>query len=186
MVPMILSHNNTLPLTSPNGTIILIQSADNPWAMDLNTMITIVFGVIGIAFQAGHVYHRRARRLRVVKAPEEDVEDGRKEHSSYRQGTNSGPWHPSYPWHEHQEFESARPGLGLPASATPLRGVALGKAGYPDHDVQLGTRSPPEGHAYRRNPWRSNEWATGTNPWPGPTGSALQRPYNQRLQPEFA
>lgn len=62
MVPMILSRNDTLPLTTSNGTIILVQGADNPWNLDLNTLITIVFGFVGIAFQAGHVYHRRTQR----------------------------------------------------------------------------------------------------------------------------
>lgn len=62
MAPMTLSHNATLSLAASNGTIILVQGSDSPWAMDLNTLVTIVFGVISIAFQAGHAYRRRTTR----------------------------------------------------------------------------------------------------------------------------
>lgn len=57
MAPVTLSHNNTISLATSNGTIILVQGPDSPWRLDLNTLVTIVFGVIGIAFQAGHVYY---------------------------------------------------------------------------------------------------------------------------------
>lgn len=62
MAPMAALHNNTLPLAASDGTIILVQGVDSSWTLDLNTLVTIVFGVIGIAFQAGHVYTRRTQR----------------------------------------------------------------------------------------------------------------------------
>lgn len=58
MAPITLFHNDT---AFPNSTVILVQGSDRPWAMDLNTLVTIVFGVIGIAFQAGHVFRGRTR-----------------------------------------------------------------------------------------------------------------------------
>ncbi|KAK2602809.1 hypothetical protein N8I77_009314 [Diaporthe amygdali] len=179
MAPMTVSHNNTLPLAASNGTIILIHGVDSPWDMDLNTLITIVFGVIGIAFQAGHVYYRRTRRTGTIKVPYEHVENSG-EHLAHRQGSLSGPWLPSCYWDEHQDYESAKTGLGRPASATPIRGVALRQAAHNDNGMQLGTRHLPEGHVYRRNPWRSNEWPNGTNPWPAPTGPVLQQQGTQR------
>lgn len=61
MAPLTLSHNNTLTLATPNGTVILVQGADNPWTLDLNTLVTIVFGVVSIAFQVSHVYRGRIK-----------------------------------------------------------------------------------------------------------------------------
>lgn len=61
MAPMTLFHNDTSSLAFSNDTFILVQRSDSPWAMDLNTLVTIVFGVIGIAFQAGHVFRGRTR-----------------------------------------------------------------------------------------------------------------------------
>lgn len=61
MAPMTLPHNNTHSLAFSDGTLIVVQGSESPWAMDLNTLVTIVFGVIGIAFQAGHVLRGRTR-----------------------------------------------------------------------------------------------------------------------------
>ena len=62
MAPTTLSYNKTMSLATPNGTIILVQGSDNPWTLDLNTLVTIVFGIITIAFQASNMYYKRARQ----------------------------------------------------------------------------------------------------------------------------
>ena len=62
MASTTLSHNKTTSFTTSNGTIIFLQEPDSPWALDLNTLVTIVFGIITIAFQAGHIYYERARQ----------------------------------------------------------------------------------------------------------------------------
>lgn len=62
MAPTTLSHNKTMSFAASNGTIILVQSPDNPWNLDLNTLVTIVFGIITIAFQAGQMYYERSRQ----------------------------------------------------------------------------------------------------------------------------
>lgn len=62
MAPTILSYNKTMSFATSNGTIILVQGPGNPWNLDLNTLVTIVFGIITVAFQAGHMYYERARR----------------------------------------------------------------------------------------------------------------------------
>lgn len=62
MAPITLSHNNTLSFATSNGTIILVQGSDSSWDLDLNTLVTIVFGVISIAFQIGHLYYGRTRK----------------------------------------------------------------------------------------------------------------------------
>lgn len=60
---MAILHRDSLPLAAPDGTVILMKGADSPWALDLNTLVTVVFGVIGIAFQAWQVYLGRRHRL---------------------------------------------------------------------------------------------------------------------------
>ena len=62
MAPTTLLQKNTLPLATSNSTIIIVQDVGGPWALDLNTLVTIVFGVIGIALQAGQLYRGRVQR----------------------------------------------------------------------------------------------------------------------------
>lgn len=62
MAPITLSHNNTISIATSNGTIILVQGPDNPWDLDLNTLVTIIFGIITITIQAAQVYHRQGRK----------------------------------------------------------------------------------------------------------------------------
>jgi hypothetical protein len=62
MAPPTASPNNTIFLDTSNGQIILVQGPDNSWTLDLNTLVAIIFGIITIAFQAGHMYYTRARQ----------------------------------------------------------------------------------------------------------------------------
>lgn len=62
MAPATASHNKTISLDASHGPIILVQGSDNPWALDLNTLVTIVLGVICIALQASQIYFERARK----------------------------------------------------------------------------------------------------------------------------
>lgn len=61
MAPVTLSNNNTISLATPNGTIILVQGPDTSWSLDLNTLVTIIFGIITITFQVAQVYHRQGQ-----------------------------------------------------------------------------------------------------------------------------
>lgn len=183
MAPITLSHNNTLSFATSNGTIILVQGSDSSWDLDLNTLVTIVFGVISIAFQIGHLYYGRTRKCGTIGTSHEDVEKMGGKHPNDGQGTAFGPYHPPYYWDEPQDYETGRPFMVQPSSAAPIRGVALQKPSYHDISTQLGTRTVPEGHVYRRHPWRNNEWTSETSPWPVPTGPILQRQHSQRRQP---
>lgn len=62
MAPATASHNKTISLDASHGPIILVQGSDSPWALDLNTLVTIVLGVICIALQASQIYLERARK----------------------------------------------------------------------------------------------------------------------------
>ncbi|KAG6356857.1 hypothetical protein INS49_014731 [Diaporthe citri] len=185
MAPITLPHNNTIPFATSNGTIILVQGSDSPWDLDLNTLVTIVFGVISIAFQIGHMYHGTTRKSRTTGTAHEDVEKNGPRHPRDGQGTFFGPRHPPHYWDESQDYKTGRPLMSQPSSAAHIRGVALRKPSYHDNSTQLGTRSVPEGHVYRRHPWQNNEWTSGTSPWPIPTEPALQRQHAQRRQPGF-
>lgn len=62
MALITLPHNKTISMDTSNGQIILVQGSDSPWALDLNTLVTIVLGVICITLQASQIYYERARR----------------------------------------------------------------------------------------------------------------------------
>lgn len=56
------ASDKVISLDTSDGQINLVQGSDSPWVLDLNTLVTIVFGVISLAFQAGHMYYARARQ----------------------------------------------------------------------------------------------------------------------------
>lgn len=53
------SGNSPFPLPAPNGTILMMQDRNSPWEMDLNTSVTIIFGILGLIFQAGQICYGR-------------------------------------------------------------------------------------------------------------------------------
>ena len=44
-----------ISLAAPNDTVLFMQDQNSPWAMDLNTSVTIVFGILGLILQAGQI-----------------------------------------------------------------------------------------------------------------------------------
>lgn len=45
--------------SAPNDTILVMQDPNSPWEMDLNTSVTIIFGILGLIFQAGQICYGR-------------------------------------------------------------------------------------------------------------------------------
>lgn len=55
----ITSGNAPLSLSASNDTILVMQDPSSPWEMDLNTSVTIIFGILGLIFQAGQICYGR-------------------------------------------------------------------------------------------------------------------------------
>ncbi|KAJ0117824.1 hypothetical protein J7T55_002024 [Diaporthe amygdali] len=53
------------PAAAYNDTVLVMQDPNSPWAMDLNTTVTIVFGILSLILQAGQFCYGR-RQIRTT------------------------------------------------------------------------------------------------------------------------
>lgn len=53
------SGTTSLSLSAPNDTVLVMQDPNSPWTMDLNTSVTIIFGILGLIFQAWQICYGR-------------------------------------------------------------------------------------------------------------------------------
>lgn len=51
------SGNITGPSKAYGDPVLVMKDADSPWAMDLNTSVTIVLGVLSLILQAWQIFY---------------------------------------------------------------------------------------------------------------------------------
>ncbi|KAG8159641.1 hypothetical protein KVR01_010278 [Diaporthe batatas] len=167
-----------------DGQNISVQAPDNSWALDLNTLVTIVFGVISIAFQAGHMYYARAKQRRIDGPVLDDIENDGGRPLARREEAQFTLWHPQHNWNELDEYRATDTPRAQPGPTMSTRGGAPRKVLRRDEDGQAGgTGHMPPGYVYRRSPWQNNDWGRDPSPRLIPTGAALERHYAPRQQP---
>lgn len=178
------TSGKTISLDKSDGQTIFVQGSDSSWVLDLNTLVTIVFGVISIAFQAGHIYYARAKQKRNLGHIEDDIEDGGDRLLAHRQEAQFIMWRPQHNWNELEEYQAPETARAQPGITMPSRGGAPRQVFRRDDGGQGGgTGHLPPGYVYRRIPWQNNDWDRDPSPRLTPTGAALERHYAPRQQP---
>ncbi|POS78173.1 hypothetical protein DHEL01_v203437 [Diaporthe helianthi] len=176
------ASDKAISLDTSDRQIKFVQGSDSSWALDLNTLVTIVFGVISIAFQAGQMYYARARQK--VGPIQEDIENGRERIFARRQEAQFIMWRPQHNWNELEEYQAPETARGRPVPNVTSRGGAPRQVLRRDDGGQAGgTGHMPPGYVDRRIPWQNNDWERDSSPRLTPTGTGLERHYAPRQQP---
>lgn len=57
-----MATTNSTSWMTINETTIMVKESGDPWALDLNTLVTILFGIVGVVLQAGAMYYGRTQK----------------------------------------------------------------------------------------------------------------------------